>query len=78
VVAVQQGQVRIRRADGKEFTLPVTTFSAADQAFLQQWKPVVGAAAPAGVRRPPLPPTPVRRRKAKVQELPNGDVAHPG
>ena len=39
VVAVQQGQVRIRRADGKEFTLPVTTFIPADQAYLQQWKP---------------------------------------
>jgi hypothetical protein len=62
VVAVQQGQVRIRRADGQEFTLPVTTFSAADQAFLQQWKP---AAAPAGAA---AKPDPAATKDAKAEE----------
>jgi hypothetical protein len=76
VVAVQQGQVRIRRADGQEFTLPVTTFSAADQAFLQQWKPVVGAAAPAGVAAT-APANAREAAQAKVKELPNGDVLIP-
>jgi hypothetical protein len=62
VVAVQQGQVRIRRADGQEFTLPVTTFSAADQAFLQQWKP---PAAPAGAA---AKPDPAAAKDAKAEE----------
>lgn len=73
VVAVQQGQVRIRRADGKEFTLPVTTFVPADQAYLQHWKP---AAAPANA--PTTAPANAREAaKAKVQEFPNGDVVIP-
>lgn len=63
VVAVQQGQVRIRRADGKEFTLSVTTFIPADQAFLQQWKP---AAAPANA--PAAKPDPAAAKDAKAEE----------
>lgn len=63
VVAVQQGQVRIRRADGKEFTLPVATFIPADQAYLQQWKP---AAAPANA--PAAKPDPADAKDAKAEE----------
>jgi hypothetical protein len=76
VVAVQQGQVRIKRADGQEFTLPVTTFSAADQAFLQQWKPAAAPQPAPGAK--PAPAAGAREAAmAKVKEMPNGDVLIP-
>lgn len=74
VVAVQQEQVRIRRADGKEFTLPVTNFSAADQTYLQQWKPPATAASGAA---PTVPTNAREAAAAKIKELPNGDVLIP-
>ena len=38
VVAAAGGQVSLKRAaDGRVFTVPVTTFSAADQEFLKEW-----------------------------------------
>jgi hypothetical protein len=38
LVAVENDTIRIRRADGQVFTLPLATLSAADQAFATQWK----------------------------------------
>lgn len=38
LVAVESDKIRIRRADGQVFTLPLATLSAADQAFAAQWK----------------------------------------
>jgi len=79
VLGVQQGQVRIRRVDGNEFTLPVTNFSAADQTYLQQWKPAANVAAtPAAPGKAPAAPSNAREAAAaKVKELPNGDVLIP-
>ncbi|MFN0078899.1 MAG: hypothetical protein ACKVY0_20760 [Prosthecobacter sp.] len=74
VVAVQQGQVRIRCADGMEFTLPVTNFSAADQTYLQQWKPPAAAVSGAA---PTVPTNAREAAAAKIKELPNGDVLIP-
>jgi hypothetical protein len=51
LVAVENDTIRIRRADGQVFTLPLATLSAADQAFVQQWKAKAPASAPA-----PAPP----------------------
>jgi len=39
VVAVKGEQVTIRRSDGKDYTLGLALFSAADQSFLRSWKP---------------------------------------
>lgn len=79
VLGVQQGQARIRRADGKEFTLPVTNFSAADQTYLRQWKPTATIpATPAAPDTAPAAPANAREAAAaKVKELPNGDVLIP-
>lgn len=38
VVSIQGAQVRIRRSDGREFTLGIDKLSADDQAYLQAWK----------------------------------------
>ncbi|MFM2169639.1 MAG: hypothetical protein RIS79_4010 [Verrucomicrobiota bacterium] len=38
LVAVENDTIRIRRADGQVFTLPLATLSAADQTFAAQWK----------------------------------------
>ena len=38
LVAVESDKIRIRRADGQIFTLPLATLSAEDQAFAAQWK----------------------------------------
>jgi len=54
VLSFENGQVKIQRADGVQFTLAVATLSAADQKFLEEWKrqaalkPSVGSTAPAG------------------------------
>lgn len=50
VVAVKGEQVTIRRSDGKDYTLAITIFSAADQTFLRSWKPAAPSA--------PAPATP--------------------
>lgn len=47
LVAVENDTIRIRRADGQVFTLPLATLSAADQTFVQQWKAKAPMAAPA-------------------------------
>ncbi|MCB1204941.1 MAG: hypothetical protein KDN18_11830 [Verrucomicrobiae bacterium] len=39
IVAVNGGDVTIRRADGKDYTLAVSLFSDVDQAFIRAWKP---------------------------------------
>ena len=79
VVAIQDGQVRIKRTDGKEFTLPVTTFVPADQAYLQQWKPAAASTPPAAVpgKAAAAPANAREAAAAKVKELPNGDVLIP-
>lgn len=43
ILSKQGGQVRIRRADGKEFTVPANSFSPADQAFINAWQPAAAA-----------------------------------
>ncbi|MBK8037618.1 MAG: hypothetical protein IPK22_10835 [Verrucomicrobiaceae bacterium] len=50
LVAVENDTIRIRRADGQVFTLPLATLSAADQTFVQQWKAKAPMAAPAGAK----------------------------
>lgn len=49
VKTLDGGQVTIAMKDGREFTIPVATLSAADQAYLKEWKPAApdGAAEPA-------------------------------
>lgn len=57
IVSVKDTSVTIRRADGQSFTVPVTTFSAEDQAFIKAWKP--GAVPPpAKPMTEPAPPVP--------------------
>ena len=46
LVAVENDTIRIRRADGQVFTLPLATLSAADQAFAAQWKAKAPALTP--------------------------------
>jgi hypothetical protein len=50
IVAVENDNIRIRRADGQIFTLPLATLSAADQTFVQQWQAKTPMAAPAGAK----------------------------
>jgi SLA1 homology domain 1, SHD1 len=47
IVAVENDNIRIRRADGQIFTLPLATLSAADQTFVQQWQAKTPASTPA-------------------------------
>ena len=47
VVKLDSGQVTIALADGREFVLPVASLSAADQAYLKDWKPAAAPTAPA-------------------------------
>lgn len=44
VIRIEGGQVTIQREDGQQFTIAAATLSAADQEYLQGWKP-----APAGM-----------------------------
>jgi hypothetical protein len=54
VVAKQGDQVRIKRADGQQFTVPATTFSPADQEYIKTWQaPAAGTPA-----KPGAPATP--------------------
>jgi hypothetical protein len=50
LVAVESDTIRIRRADGQIFTLPLATLSAADQTFVQQWQAKTPMAAPAAAK----------------------------
>jgi len=50
IVAVENDNIRIRRADGQIFTLPLATLSAADQTFVQQWQAKTPMAAPTGAK----------------------------
>ena len=49
IVAKQGDQIRIKRADGKEFTLAITALSPADQEFAKAWQPATTAPAGAPV-----------------------------
>lgn len=61
LVAAEKDQVRIRRADGQVFTLPLTSLSATDQTFVQQWKAKPPAAVPVPVPAPtPAPSVPAK------------------
>ena len=51
IVAKQGNQLRIKRADGQEFTLAITALSPADQQYAKDWQPA--AAAPAGAPSAP-------------------------
>ncbi|MEZ5430720.1 MAG: hypothetical protein R3F31_05970 [Verrucomicrobiales bacterium] len=53
VVSVSGDNVKLKRADGKEYQLPLATLSEADQAFLKGWKPDVP-----GDKPDPVPETP--------------------
>ena len=55
IVSKQGDQVRIKRADGREFTLQVNSLSPADQDYIKTWQP---PAAPAPVK-PGAPAAPV-------------------
>lgn len=46
VLAVANGQAKIAMKDGKEFTIPFTSVSAADQEFLKAWKPAATGSSP--------------------------------
>ena len=50
IVSVSGTNVTIKRADGQTFTVPATSFNAADQAFIKAWKPSA----------PAVPPEPVK------------------
>jgi hypothetical protein len=63
LVGIANGQVTIVREDGRQFTLPVTALSAADQAFLKT------APAPAAVRPAGLKPSPGPNDKLSVEEV---------
>lgn len=39
VLAVEAGQVKLKRDDGREFSIPVASLSDGDQAYLKAWKP---------------------------------------
>lgn len=61
IVAKQGDQVRIRRADGQEFTIAVANLSPDDQGFIQNWQ---RAASP-----PPKPAAPPEPPKVSASEL---------
>ncbi len=42
VIAIQGTNVKIRRGDGREFTLGIDKLSPEDQAYLKDWKPTTG------------------------------------
>ena len=46
IVAKQGDQIRIKRADGQEFTLAITALSPADQQYAKDWQPAATAPAP--------------------------------
>lgn len=45
ILEVKGETVKIRRTDGKDYTLAITNFAAADQAFIRGWKPAGGTPA---------------------------------
>jgi hypothetical protein len=67
LVAVAGDQVTIMRADGRQFTLPISTLSAADQEFVRQngTKP----AAPATASQPAFKPAPHPNDKLPLEEV---------
>ncbi len=56
VVSVAGDKVKLKRADGKEYELPLSALSEADQAFLKEWKPVVPGDKPDPVPEAPTDP----------------------
>ena len=53
IVAKQGDQVRIKRADGQQFTVPATTFSPADQDYIKTWQaPATAALTPGTPAKP--------------------------
>lgn len=50
VVSVNGVKVTIKRADGRTFSVPATTFSQADQDYIKAWKPGAPAAPPEPVK----------------------------
>ncbi|QIF04791.1 SHD1 domain-containing protein [Roseimicrobium sp. ORNL1] len=56
IVAKQGDQVRIKRTDGQQFTVPATTFSPADQEYIRAWQAPGGAPTPASTPGTPAKP----------------------
>lgn len=66
IVSVEANSVRIRRADGQVFSLPLSTLSAEDNAYIQKWKAAAPPAAP--VVKPTAPLSPAEAKKAADAE----------
>jgi hypothetical protein len=76
IVAKQGDQIRIKRADGQEFTLAITALSPADQQYAKDWQPATAAPASA-------PASPAANGRAKAGtvvalEFPNLPKDHNG
>src|SRR5436190_9137256 len=57
IVSKQGDQVRIKRADGREFSLQVISLSLADQEYIKAWQP--SGTSPTTPSKPGAPAAPV-------------------
>jgi hypothetical protein len=85
IVAKQGEQIRIKRADGQEFSLAIAALSPADQAFVKSWQPAATTAPGKGAPSTPSS-TPAADARAKpvtvvalgVPQAPEGQERQPG
>ena len=71
IISVASPEVKIKRADGKVFTMLIDTFTDEDQAFIRTWKPA--GAPPAGA--PPAPPANSDLKPGETLKLDFPDLA---